>query len=339
MHIDSETLISLVFAKKPLWDKTVKQYRIRTLVDKLWRQVSTELGNDVTTEACKKKWKSLRDHFGKELRKVPAYRSGDPGPDNYETYTAWPHFKSMLFLKGQMIPRKSGGNLQADASETMEFLNDNDVQQTTTENTADESIQLLEVPDSSDVDETIPRPQPRPGKRGLQHQLVDIETRKLKLLEKKVRKANTDDDEDEAFFKSLLPHVRKLKPEAKLLFRMDIQKVVQEHVYQKNRFLNDPNQNLDVHGAATSENPMLFQYSTPVRSRMEFTETIGRTPRSHDGSGYHSSPHFQSQAGIVTILNPDEQIDAADQFPTVISSARQYYTVITSPISSALSQQ
>ena len=54
----------------------------------------------------------VRDMFGKELKKIQKARSGDEAPLNYETYTTWPHFKSMLFLKNQMKPRKSGGNLQ-----------------------------------------------------------------------------------------------------------------------------------------------------------------------------------------------------------------------------------
>lgn len=49
MESESENLISLVFARKPLWDKTLKQYRNRVIVDKLWRQVCNELGGEITS--------------------------------------------------------------------------------------------------------------------------------------------------------------------------------------------------------------------------------------------------------------------------------------------------
>ncbi|XP_055615419.1 uncharacterized protein LOC129761705 [Toxorhynchites rutilus septentrionalis] len=48
--------------------------------------------------------KSLRDTFGKELRKVPEGRSGDAGPLNFESHTSWPYYESMLFLMHQMRP-------------------------------------------------------------------------------------------------------------------------------------------------------------------------------------------------------------------------------------------
>lgn len=49
MAIDVEALISLVFSRKPLWDQQMKLYKNKVIADKLWRQISTELGNDVTS--------------------------------------------------------------------------------------------------------------------------------------------------------------------------------------------------------------------------------------------------------------------------------------------------
>lgn len=160
-------------------------------------------------DTIKKKWKSLRDTFDNELKKVPEPRSGDPGPSNYRMYSAWPHSESM-FIKHQGKPRKAGG---------------------------------ITINNGDDSDENdIPSQEAKKNiKRGAQ-QLINIEVRELKLFENKVNNA-TNNDEDEAFFKSLLPHVRKLRSEEKLDFRMDAQKLTLTYLYNKNRFLNDPNIN------------------------------------------------------------------------------------------------
>nr|XP_029720875.1 uncharacterized protein LOC115262618 [Aedes albopictus] len=167
-------------------------------------------------------------------------------------------------------------------------------------------------------------------KEGPQQQLLAIEAKKLKLLEKKVNKAAAVDDEDEAFFKSLLPHVRKLKSEQKLLFRMEVQKVVHKFVYpQQDELLTDPNSSpnqnidpcIDLFRASSSANT---QHSTPVRQ--PFINTDLRTPEYHR----YISPPAEREAEIAVEQFEGQSICRS----TIISSARNYYTVITSPISS-----
>ncbi|XP_055614648.1 uncharacterized protein LOC129760978 [Uranotaenia lowii] len=66
-----------------------------------------------------------------------------------------------------------------------------------------------------------------------QQQLQPIE-----FVESVAPKANTIiDDEDKGFFLSLLPHVRKLEPEDKLVFRMEAQKLVHQCVYRKSQLI------------------------------------------------------------------------------------------------------
>ena len=47
-------------------------------------------------EDCTKKWKSLRDHFVRELRKMKRRKSGDEGPVFKST---WPLFDLLMFLE------------------------------------------------------------------------------------------------------------------------------------------------------------------------------------------------------------------------------------------------
>nr|CAI5818001.1 unnamed protein product [Callosobruchus analis] len=63
------------------------------------------------------KWKNLRDYFSKELKKVPLTRSGDPGEEALKK-SAWSHFKSLLFLKDQLLLRTSHSNLPYTDDET-----------------------------------------------------------------------------------------------------------------------------------------------------------------------------------------------------------------------------
>lgn len=325
MEFDSENLISLVFTRKALWDKTTKEYRNRLKVDKLWRQVSNELGGDVTStvnndllfngftsyfqfsaDAVKKKWKNLRNSFGKELRKIPEGRSGNEGPLNFETYTTWPYFDSMLFLKDQMRSRKSGGNLPVDDDDVEEM----DLQENELRAVPDEPNEVCN-PDLSEIDsviESIPQPSfhrsNRPVKRSAQLQLIAIEARKLKLLERKVGKSNTcDDDEDGAFFKSLLPHVRKLEPEEKLEFRMEIQSVVQKYVYKKNKLLNNPN----IHN---------IQSSTPLRNHVPLTG-VETTPL----SPYQRDTQTEWPAEILSVEYQDDSMSSENQYSTIISTS------------------
>lgn len=75
-------------------------------------------------EKVKSKWKYLRDNFRKELAKLPVSHSGDSGGE--EESSRWPHFKTLLFLKDQFIPRRSTGNL-TNKSRTTSSQDNNEV--------------------------------------------------------------------------------------------------------------------------------------------------------------------------------------------------------------------
>ena len=63
-----------------------------------------------------------------------------------------------------------------------------------------------------------------------------IEKQKLQCLEKAAKsKEKVREDEDLQFFESLLPHVRKIAPENKLLFRNRVQQLVQDYAYGVNQ--------------------------------------------------------------------------------------------------------
>ncbi|XP_058839520.1 uncharacterized protein LOC131694999 [Topomyia yanbarensis] len=216
--MDSESIISEVFSHNILWDKTLKEYHNRVLVEKEWNTISKRL--DVPKDLLKKRWKNLRDQFGKELKKIPQSKSGDPGPASLDNYSTWPYFKSMWFLQKQMKPRTCSGNLKDTTMDIADDAERNDFERYDTFETS--TVAEEDMPD-------IPVPAKK-GRKKLDHneELINLEKRKLELLEKKAEKTR---DEDEAFFDSLLPHVRMLQPANKLLCRMELQKVVLKHAY------------------------------------------------------------------------------------------------------------
>lgn len=67
--------------------------------------------------------------------------------------------------------------------------------------------------------------------------LLKIEEAKLKILEGQSKPR----DEDESFFDSLLPHVRSLTPEQKIILRIKIQELILSFIY-KNRATPDHTQ-------------------------------------------------------------------------------------------------
>jgi len=53
-----------------------------------------QVGEGVTVEQCSKKWKNMRDHFVREVKKKKK-PSGEKGP---AFVSRWPYFDMMLFL-------------------------------------------------------------------------------------------------------------------------------------------------------------------------------------------------------------------------------------------------
>ncbi|XP_036346764.1 transcription factor Adf-1-like [Rhagoletis pomonella] len=82
-----------------LWDKRQLSYRDRVKKDLAWRNVAAAVGHP--EENCRKRWKSLRDRYGIEL-KVHQQPSGNAASFR----RTWPYFEAMLFLKDTVTPRQ-----------------------------------------------------------------------------------------------------------------------------------------------------------------------------------------------------------------------------------------
>lgn len=203
--------------------------------------------NFVSGDTVRVRWKSLRDGFRKEFKKVPKGMSGDAGPASSD-YSTWPHFKRLYFLKDQFTSRPSSGdpstkqniNLREDQTETR----DEELESSQFSELDGASVDILDIKvetfDSldSNVQQSTSSIEPFMTKHGTKrsHQedtdsaTAETERPKLRVKEDEL---NTTSEEDASFFESLIPHIKGLPPARKMLLRMKIQELIYNFVYKQ----------------------------------------------------------------------------------------------------------
>ncbi|CAG9760656.1 unnamed protein product [Ceutorhynchus assimilis] len=228
--MNKDLLISEVYRNPPIWDQRLKSHYNRYVMDKCWAAVATNC--KVTAAAARKTWTILRKQFKRHFDKLPVSRSGGEPPENN---VKWQYFKSLLFLKEIFEKRPATVNLSdADndisvAPTPSSFTSSAGCSSEATSHIPSSSIKVLL--DARRADNLGYRKHSRRiqivGKN-----LMGIEKGQIEMIKAKVV-SNTDlNDEDAAFFASLLPHIKKLSPAKKLEFRTRIQRLVVESVYK-----------------------------------------------------------------------------------------------------------
>ncbi|XP_055608186.1 uncharacterized protein LOC129755620 [Uranotaenia lowii] len=228
----TEKLISLVHERKHLWDRSLKTHANKSKVYDIWEEIAAEMRIDEMT--VRRRWRSLRDTFVKELKKIPQYdRIEAEEMFNHTKYTSWPYFELMLFIKDHVKPKSELTDPLVAESAAIE-----------SDDPLSHGITSVDVDGGNNMKEivsTIPVQQSSSSSKGSKRQLIATEERvreRLPVTEKGDKPYHAF-DEDEAFFDSLLPHVRKLRPEEKLHFQIEMQSLVHQHVYCKNADMND----------------------------------------------------------------------------------------------------
>lgn len=103
--------------------------------------------------------------------------------------------------------------------------------------------------------------------------LLALEKEKIEMKKSKVVSNIDRNDEDVAFFTSLLPHVRKLSPVEKLQFRIKVQTILMATAYKNT--ISDTTENRQAttsttfHSRPTPEPPTPMMYSTTDLPQME----------------------------------------------------------------------
>jgi hypothetical protein len=102
---DVEQLIEAVRRFPCLWQVNLKSYKDQRARENAWKKIAEALG--VSYDLCMKKWKSLRDRFVRELRKLKILHSGDEGPPPSST---WAFFEILRFLEPSVRHKPTSTN-------------------------------------------------------------------------------------------------------------------------------------------------------------------------------------------------------------------------------------
>lgn len=174
--------------------------------------------------------------------------SRDGVEDNDSEQPVWPYFESLLFLKDQSLPRNSTGNFDTRESEAFE-----ETEEESAPNSVDEVTSEIEsqptTPYSIEISPSLtPKHSssvaPLPKKARTQkiakkndtvgEALLKAEEEKIAYLKRKEENRNKKEekvmDEDEAFFKSILPHVKAFSPKQKIRFRIQVMQLLDNEI-------------------------------------------------------------------------------------------------------------
>ncbi len=203
----------------------------------------------------KKRWKSLRDNFRAELKKVPAGTSADAALPIDQYLSKWPYFKMMFFLKDSMKGRPLTSNLtRAPTLQESETEACSPAPSQVFEH-SEPKVEILESPRSrqrltaENEAESGPSSPEQDG-RGpankrkrdssesgslleIERERLEVEKQKLQLLIEDVRRRQSEEnDADRHFLLSLLPILRQVPMREKFQVQVCIQETLREALCQ-----------------------------------------------------------------------------------------------------------
>lgn len=222
----------------------------------------------------KKKWKNIKDHYRKELKKNPTPRSGDAG--NVNQPSNWQYFSQLRFLRDEVVPNITEGNLSStevsnqisNDSFEIEDISEESSQENTTGHDEESSIypqqtstssqeapvSSLEAATSSQETSTpsreastSQRSRKKKTANDIRTEFLELERKRIRLLENDLSNQNRNEasrhenkSEDYYFFMSLLPQMEKFTPVQKFRVRQKINQAlldelsVNESMYPSN---------------------------------------------------------------------------------------------------------
>lgn len=182
-------------------------------------------------DVLKKRWKHLKDQYRKELKKQPLLRSGAEAD---VWVSSWQYFNLMTFLRDEVMPAPSTGNLSVNETEDSQGVEDIETAEENTEmqNNLDNSDSEMVEPIMSPPSRPVPTSSPCSSEQAssssrkrmnVRSSLLEIEKKKLLLMEKRLKETQHDqelnNDEDFLFLRSILPSMKKLTDLQKFQFR------------------------------------------------------------------------------------------------------------------------
>ncbi|XP_064398343.1 transcription factor Adf-1-like isoform X4 [Halichondria panicea] len=109
MEIDKRKLIEAIEGIPCLWALKDKDYKDAKAREEAWKEVASQMGNAEAVERFITKWKSLRDRFVREIKRLRLEQAKDP---NTTYQSQWLLFDNMLFLQHCIRHRESTTGLE-----------------------------------------------------------------------------------------------------------------------------------------------------------------------------------------------------------------------------------
>ncbi|KRT83568.1 Myb/SANT-like transcription factor [Oryctes borbonicus] len=224
VKMNCAALISEVYSRKPLWDSTHPQHHNRTVLDRLWEEVSQIM--EFSVRDVRKKWKYLRDQYRKELKKVPKSEDG-----TWTYQPSWSYFHSLEFLTPEMSFDEVSGSTPQN---TVTNSNLSEVSRGTEDDEEEEILPDSPLNSSEAVQETsknrAPKRKAPPSNNEFNEKLLKLEEKKLELLTKQQIFIDEERSDDYHFFMSLLPVMQKFNDLQRFRIRSRFQSIIIEEI-------------------------------------------------------------------------------------------------------------
>ncbi|RUS91301.1 hypothetical protein EGW08_000915 [Elysia chlorotica] len=240
MDTDQTTKLIVAVEKRPfLYDKTDPGYSNRNLLNAEWKKIAEEIGSDEAES--RKRWKKLRDYFLKTHRETTTCKSGSAGGKKKKWYL----YDRMLFILPFISDRNTASNVTAISSDEDIDNGDDNMSQASSTSFTFSFSQATSTPDplppntiaDSELSEASTsaeeKPQPKfPQSR--KRKRTDFEREMLRAVQRlgarKESQKSEELDEDEYFFKSLVPKMRRMDITNKIACQGKILNIVLEHI-------------------------------------------------------------------------------------------------------------
>lgn len=187
----------------------------------------------ISVEQLKKKWKNLKDAYRKEFKKISTTpRSGDPGSGD-DNSSHWKYFNLMSFLKEDFMTVEGDSNLIENENEDLDVSSPSEAPSSPTP----ASPRPRDIsPTRGSQSDTPLLTRKRSKANDIRAEYLEIEKKKLKILEEEIAKQNNQNtpdilkNDDYHYLMSILPEMQKLNSIQKLRLRNKINQALMDEM-------------------------------------------------------------------------------------------------------------
>ncbi|XP_035735358.1 uncharacterized protein LOC118447479 isoform X3 [Vespa mandarinia] len=215
-NVDTGLLISEVEKRAVIWDTSNEYYKDKNKKNAAWDEICSTLSRNYKTECPTQKklilqdiiskWRSIRDNYIRSLKKQTEICKSCSGIKKMKPYI---YGNQLSFLKKNKELQQTDDNSKDNIQKVIQYKEISD---------AEEDIELNIHGTSISTTSVIPTKRKR---FDIERSLMDF------MYANMTRKSPVEEDEDLAFFYSLLSSVKTLTADQKFIFRLKIMQYLQ----------------------------------------------------------------------------------------------------------------